>query len=207
MEQHSSNINLTLTLPYLTVWLPNRMFGYRCKSTPRYPGLCSNYRRIHSKDISSKVTYLRTQFGFESLADCESNCESNLVSIVYNYHHSTKLCKLCMLENIMRLLTSSLLLWVRIKKAFNVKMGRNDLAPTPTITYHIAGNFQGRKRVWISRFCGYLLKFSPQNFGAWHLWQHLWNFPLQKFYFPPKVFSHENFLLDWIYDFKGTISQ
>ena len=164
MEQHNSNINLTLTLPYPTVWLPNRMFGYRCKSTPQYPGLCSNYRRTHSKDISSKVTYMRTQFGFESLADCESNCESNLVSIVYNYHHSTKLCKLCMLENIMRLLTSSLLLWVRIKKAFNVKMGRNDLAPTPTITYHIARNFWGRKRVWISRFCGYLQKFFSTKF-------------------------------------------
>ena len=35
--------------------------------------------------------------------------------------------------------------------------------------YHIAGNFQGRKLLWISRFCGYLRKFSPQNFWVWCL--------------------------------------
>ena len=33
------------------------------------------------------------------------------------------------------------------------------------------GNFRGRKLSRISQFCGYLRKFSPQNLGAWHLWQ------------------------------------
>ena len=30
------------------------------------------------------------------------------------------------------------------------------------------GNFRGRKLPRISRFCGYLRKFSLQNLGAWH---------------------------------------
>jgi len=33
--------------------------------------------------------------------------------------------------------------------------------------YRIAENFRGRKLLRISRFCGYLWKFSPQNWGAW----------------------------------------
>ena len=38
---------------------------------------------------------------------------------------------------------------------------------------HIVGNFQGRKLLQISQFCGYLWKFSLQNLGAWHplVWQ------------------------------------
>ena len=35
------------------------------------------------------------------------------------------------------------------------------------INFRIAGNFRGRKRSWISRFCGYLWKFSPWNLRAW----------------------------------------
>ena len=37
-----------------------------------------------------------------------------------------------------------------------------------TMTYRIAENFQGRKLSRISRFCGYLRKFSLRNLGAWH---------------------------------------
>ena len=33
--------------------------------------------------------------------------------------------------------------------------------------YHIAENFWGGNLSWISRFCGYLRKFSQWNSGAW----------------------------------------
>ena len=36
------------------------------------------------------------------------------------------------------------------------------------VNYLITGNFRGRKLSWISLFCGYLRKFSPQNLVAWH---------------------------------------
>ena len=41
------------------------------------------------------------------------------------------------------------------------------------LNYLITGNFRGRKLSWISLFCGYLRKFSPQNLVAWHplAWQ------------------------------------
>ena len=36
--------------------------------------------------------------------------------------------------------------------------------------YCTVGNFRGRKLLQISQFCGYLWKFSPQNFGRCFLW-------------------------------------
>ena len=57
------------------------------------------------------------------------------------------------------------------------------------ILYHIVGNFQGRKHLRISRFYGYLRKFSLWNFGAWHLLlapaSNLQNFSPWKSFFPP----------------------
>ena len=38
----------------------------------------------------------------------------------------------------------------------------------PSDHYRIAENFRGRKLSRISRFCGYLEKFSSWNLGAWH---------------------------------------
>ena len=35
--------------------------------------------------------------------------------------------------------------------------------------YLIAGNFRGRKLLWISRFCCYSRKFSLRNLKVWHL--------------------------------------
>ena len=43
--------------------------------------------------------------------------------------------------------------------------------------YHIAGNFQERKLSRISRFCGYLGKFSLQNLGTSE--QSAKNFPMK----------------------------
>ena len=37
-------------------------------------------------------------------------------------------------------------------------------------SYHIVGNFQGRKLSQILQFCGYPQKFSLRNLGAWLLW-------------------------------------
>ena len=65
--------------------------------------------------------------------------------------------------------------------------------------YHIVGNFQGRKLSWILRFCSYWQKFSPQNFGVWHLLAAtpVHKSSLRKSYFHQiaKVFSLESFLL------------
>jgi len=69
------------------------------------------------------------------------------------------------------------------------------------ILYHIVGNFQGRKRLRISRFYGYLWKFSLWNFGAWHLLvapaSNLRKCSPWKSFFHQfaKVFSHKSFLL------------
>ena len=38
--------------------------------------------------------------------------------------------------------------------------------------YCIAGNFRGRKLSQISKFCGYLRKFSLRNWGQSIIWQH-----------------------------------
>ena len=55
--------------------------------------------------------------------------------------------------------------------------------------YHIAGNFQGRKLLRISRFCGYSQKFSPRNLEVWHLLVAPKVFSVKIFCFLP---SHES---------------
>ena len=67
--------------------------------------------------------------------------------------------------------------------------------------YWTAGNFWGRKLLWILRFCGYSWKFSLRNLGAWSsnpqkcenlISTNSWQFS------PTKV-SHYTVPLNWVY--------
>ena len=65
--------------------------------------------------------------------------------------------------------------------------------------YRIAGNFQGRKFLWISRFCGYCKSFLRKILGSGVLWcctsEPIRKSFLHKNYQFAKVFSLESFLL------------